>query len=113
MFSVFFCVFLFQVDAVNLQNSLKPKKAPPVAVLSLKSTTQIISQELIDKKLFEENIIKRQLAYQDELKKANKPTQIFLSVLLRKMLEDALLENNDKYNSYNDNNDNKIGRAHV
>ena len=77
--------------------------------MSLKSTTQIISQDVIDKKLFEEIAIKRQAAYMEELKKANKPTQIFLSVFLRKLLEDALLENNNRYNdndSNNDNNDN-------
>ena len=89
-----------------MKNSLKPKKAPPVAVLSLKSTIQIVSQEEIEKKLIEESLVKRQIAYLEELKKANKPTQIFLSSLLRKMLENALIENNNKYNDMNNTNNN-------
>ena len=73
-----------------MKNASKPRKAPPAAVFSLKSTTVIISQDEIDRKIKEESAIKRQAAYLEEFKKANLPTQIFLSAFIRKVLEDAL-----------------------
>jgi hypothetical protein len=59
-------------------------------VFSLKSTTVIISQEEIDRKMKEENLMKKQIAYLEEFKKANMPTQVFLSAYMRKVLEEAL-----------------------
>ena len=78
------------MEAENLKNASKPRKAPPAAVFSLKSTTVIISQEEIDRKMKEENLIKKQIAYLEEFKKANMPTQVFLSAYMRKVLEEAL-----------------------
>ena len=71
------------MDSINLKNSLLPRKAPPTAVLSLKNNTLIVSQEETEKKIKEQNIIKRQIAYNEELKKANKLTNVFLSFLHR------------------------------
>ena len=58
------------MEAENLKNASKPRKPPPAAVFSLKSTTVIISQEEIDRKMKEENLIKKQIAYLEEFKKS-------------------------------------------
>ena len=102
------------MDSINLKNSLLPKKSPPTAVLNLKNNTVIISQEEIEKKLKEESTVRRQIAYNEELKKANKPTSVFLSAYIRMILEDALgiisvkkdkNENGKKDGNFNDDND--------
>ena len=71
----------------------------------------IISQEEIERKINEENSNKRRIAFLEEFKKANKPTQVFLSAYIRNVLEEALglnkMKNDIKNNSNNgENNEN-------
>ena len=71
--------------------SVKSMKAPPAAVLDLKSATVHASQGEADRKKEEEkHAKKRKNAFFDALRRANRPTAVLLCPNMRRMLERAL-----------------------
>ena len=71
--------------------SVKATKAPPAAVLDLKSATVHASQGEADRKKEEEkHAKKRKNAFFDALRRANRPTAVLLCPNMRRMLEHAL-----------------------
>jgi hypothetical protein len=78
-----------QVDAVNLANSLNEKRTPQ-AITSLKNTVNIMSQAELDRKNLEEYLLQKQKNFIEELKKANKYTQVSIHPKIIEMIESTL-----------------------
>ena len=77
--------------SIGVGVSIKPLKAPPAAVLDLKSATVHASQGEADRKKEEEkHAKKRKNAFFDALRRANRPTAVLLCPNMRRMLERAL-----------------------
>jgi hypothetical protein len=77
------------VEAANLLNASKERKTPQ-AILSLKNTVSIISQADIDRENLEAYLLQKQKNLLEELKKANKYTQVIISPKIIEMIEIAL-----------------------
>lgn len=77
------------MEAANVLNASKERKTPQ-AILSLKNTVNIISQADVDRENLEAYLLQKQKNLLEELKKANKYTQVIISPKIIEMIEIAL-----------------------